>query len=226
MAAKILIVEDDAKIAQLIAKNLSAAGLDCKIAGDGQRGLELFRKEPPDMVVLDLMLPSIDGIEVCRRIREASRVPILMLTARRGESEVVLGLEVGADDYMIKPFGTRELTARVRALLRRTQVEPATAVTVGSLVIDPQKRDAWIGDHRLEITTLEFDLLYFMAARPGRVYSREALLEHVWGRDRFVDLRSIDSLVSRLRKKIEDDPARPRYIQTVWGAGYRFAEPS
>ncbi len=224
MAARVLIVEDEAKIAQLVAKNLSAIGLTCALAEDGIRALDRLRQEEPDLVVLDLMLPGMDGLEVCRRIRERSRVPILMLTARRAEADVVLGLELGADDYMTKPFGVRELTARVRALLRRARpVEDATPVRLGDLILDPARRRLEVKGEAVELTTLEFDLLHFLATRPGRVYTREQLLEQVWGKDRVVDLRSIDSLVSRLRRKIEPDPNKPRTLQTVWGAGYRLA---
>lgn len=224
MSASVLVIEDDAKIAHLVAKNLSAHGMECRIAEDGIRGLETFGQGGADLIVLDLMLPGMDGLEVCRRIRAESRVPILMLTARRGESEVVLGLEVGADDYMTKPFGVRELVARARALLRRAAPEESAPVTVGEIAIDPSRRRVEIGGRAVDLTTLEFDLLHFMAARAGRVFTRDQLLEQVWGKDRFVDHRSIDSLVSRVRRKIEADPAHPRILQTVWGAGYRLAE--
>lgn len=224
MPQRVLIVEDETKIAQLVAKNLGAAGLDCTIASDGVRGLDAFHRESPDLVVLDLMLPGMDGLEVCRRIREGSRVPILILTARRAEADIVLGLEVGADDYLVKPFGVRELVARVRALIRRGGTSDQDPIAIGPLRIDPARRRLENEGREIALTTLEFDLLYFMSTRPGRVFSREQLLEQVWGRDRFVDERSIDSLVSRLRHKIEPDPAHPRFLQTVWGAGYRFAE--
>jgi DNA-binding response OmpR family regulator len=172
------------------------------------------------------MLPGVGGLEITRRIRRDSAVPILMLTARSSEGDKVLGFEVGADDYLTKPFSTLELVARVRALLRRAA--PASMeerrLEVEDLVIDPPRREVTRGGLRVELTTLEFDLLHFLAARPGRIHSREALMTHVWGDGRFVDDRSIDSLVSRLRRKLESDPAKPRYIQTVWGAGYRFTE--
>jgi two-component system, OmpR family, response regulator MtrA len=224
MSQRVLVVEDEAKIAGLIAKNLEAIGLVCGIAADGRVALEQFQKETPDLVILDLMLPQIDGLEVCRRIRTDSRVPILMLTARRDEADVVLGLEVGADDYLTKPFGIRELVARVRALLRRAQPDETGEVHVGGLIVDPARRKTSLDGNEIELTTLEFDLLLFLAKRPGRVFTREQLLEHVWGRDRYVDVRSIDSLVSRLRRKIEPDHHSTRLLQTVWGAGYRLAE--
>jgi DNA-binding response OmpR family regulator len=223
-APRILIVEDETKIAQLIAKNLGAAGLQCRIAGDGIAALDLFAKEEPDIIVLDLMLPGMDGIEVCRRIRGRSRVPILMLTARRDEADVVLGLELGADDYMTKPFGVRELVARVRALLRRVLPDDGAPVRTGPFFLDPARRRLEVDGRAVDVTTLEFDLLLFLAGHPGRVFSRDQLLEQVWGRDRVVDPRSIDSLVSRLRKKVEPDPENPAFIQTIWGSGYRMAE--
>ncbi len=224
MSPRVLVVEDDAKIAHLVAKNLGAHGMECRVAEDGIRGLEVFRQEGADLVVLDLMLPGMDGLELCRRIRAESRVPILMLTARRGESEVVLGLEIGADDYMTKPFGVRELVARARALLRRAAPEEDAVVQAGDIVVDPGRRRVEVAGKLVDLTTLEFDLLHFLAARAGRVFTRDQLLEQVWGKDRFVDHRSIDSLVSRVRRKIEADPAHPRILQTVWGAGYRLAE--
>jgi DNA-binding response OmpR family regulator len=223
-APRVLIVEDEAKISHLIAKNLAAIGLECSTAADGIAALDLFAKTEPDLVLLDLMLPGMDGLEVCRRIRARSRVPILMLTARRDEADVVLGLELGADDYMTKPFGVRELVARVRALLRRALPEEDAPVHVGPLALDPARRRLDIDGRPVELTTLEFDLLLFLAKHPGRVFSRDQLLEQVWGSDRVVDSRSIDSLVSRLRKKVEADPDSPKLIQTVWGAGYRMAE--
>ena len=221
---RVLIIEDEEKIAQLVAKNLEAIGLDTLRAADGTTGLARLRKEAPDLVILDLMLPGIDGLEVCRQIRADSRVPILMLTARRSQSDIVLGLEVGADDYLAKPFHVRELVARVRALLRRTQPEGGRPLRVGELSIDPARRRLEVEETVVELTSLEFDLLLFLASHPTRVFTREELLERVWGKDRVVDHRSIDSLVSRLRKKIERDSNRPRYLQTVWGTGYRLAE--
>lgn len=226
MATSVLIVEDDPRIARLVAKNLQAAGLECRVVGDGDNALREFSRDRPSLIVLDLMIPGRDGLEVCRRVRRESQVPVLMLTARSEEADKLLGFEVGADDYLTKPFSTRELVARVRALLRRAgsagTAPPGEVVQRGELRIDPARRLVERGEERIEVTTLEFDLLHFLALHPERVYSRDDLLRHVWGEDRVVDARSIDSLVSRLRRRIEPDPAHPRYIQTVWGTGYRF----
>ncbi len=225
MNVSILIVEDDPRIAELVSKNLDSAGFVCHVTHSGDDALAQFEARRPDLVVLDIMLPGMDGLEITRRLRRHSDVPILMLTARAGEGDKVLGFELGADDYLTKPFSTRELVARVRALLRRTSAGGRTGVIRrGDLVVDPDRREVRRGDEVVPLTTLEFDLLLVMATRPGRVFSREALLSHVWGYDRVVDGRSIDSLVSRLRRKLEADPGHPTYVQTVWGAGYRFAD--
>jgi DNA-binding response OmpR family regulator len=219
----IVIVEDDAKIRALIAKNLGSAGYLCHEVAHGDAALPEIRKVRPALVVLDVMLPGADGLEITRRIRKESDVPILMVTSRSGEGDKVLGLEVGADDYLVKPFSTLELVARVRALLRRSSGGSRDeVVTRGGLRIDPGRRIVEKGGTTVEITSLEFDLLYFLARHPGRVFSRQALMDQVWGEDRVVDDRSIDSIVSRLRKKLERDPGNPEYVQTVWGAGYRF----
>jgi two-component system response regulator MtrA len=225
MASKILIVEDDPRISELVEKNLGSAGYACASCRDGSRALAVFERYGPDLLVLDLMLPGADGIEITRLIRRRSKVPILMLTARAGEGDIVLGFEVGADDYLTKPFSIQELLARIRALLRRSSYERhEETLQRGELLIDLGKRELRRGDSGIELTSLEFDLLHTLALRPGRVFSRQALMDQVWGHDRVVDDRSIDSLVSRLRKKLEGGAGRPRYIQTVWGAGYRFVE--
>ena len=225
MKPSILIAEDDRRIAALVARNLGAAGYDCTVVHEGDGVEAAFERLQPALIVLDLGLPGLGGIEVTRRIRRESRVPILMLTARSSEADKVLGLEIGADDYLTKPFSFSELVARVRALLRRSAPEPRDRTLVfGPLSIDPARRVAERDGTRIELTTLEFDVLYFLASRPGHVFSREALMERVWGSDRIVGDRSIDNLVSRLRRKIETDPDQPRHLQTVWGAGYRFAE--
>ena len=225
MHPTILIIEDDKKISALVAKNLEAAGFRCHQAHDGESGLKEFKRLNPSLIVLDIMIPLVDGLEVARRVRRESTVPILMLTARSTEGDKVLGFEIGADDYLTKPFSTRELVARIRALLRRSSAGMTEEILVrGDLEIDPSRYEVRRGDQPIELTTLEFNLLYFLACRPGRVYSRESLMGQVWGDDRIVDTRSIDSLISRLRRKIEVDSANPQYIQTVWGAGYRFPQ--
>ncbi len=226
MSQTILVVEDDVRIADLIGKNLVAAGYEGHQSPDGGRALADFARLKPALLVIDLGLPGLDGLEVTRRIRRESDVPILMVTARSSESDKLLGLELGADDYITKPFSTAELVARVRALLRRSSGTVTERVLeLGALRIDPARRTVARDGAMVPLTTLEFDLLYFLASRPGRVFTREALMEHVWGSDRVVDDRSIDSLVSRVRRKLEQAPSRPRYLQTIWGAGYRFAEP-
>jgi DNA-binding response OmpR family regulator len=225
MVSTVLVVEDDRRIATLVAKNLEAAGFQCVQAHDGLTALNEFKHLNPSLLVLDIMIPHIDGLELVRRIRRVSDVPVLLLTARATEGDKVLGFEIGADDYLTKPFSTRELVARVRALLRRSGgTSQQETLTCHDLRIDTARREVWRGDAHLELTALEFDLLHFLASRPGRVYSREALMEQVWGEERLVDSRSIDSLISRLRRKIEEDTAHPKYVQTVWGAGYRFPE--
>ncbi len=227
MGSHILVVEDDSRIADLIARNLEAAGYSCMLAADGDQALAEFARRAPSLVVLDLGLAGLDGLEVTRRLRRESDVPILMVTARTTESDKLLGLEVGADDYVTKPFSTAELLARVRALLRRSSGQLVERkIEVGGLHIDPSRRSVVRDGRSVSLTTLEFDLLYFLAARPGRVFSREALMEQVWGSDRVVDERSIDSLVSRLRRKLDGDTPAPRYLQTVWGAGYRLVVPA
>jgi DNA-binding response OmpR family regulator len=225
MSQRVLIVEDDPQIADIIAKNLAAVGYECHGASDGGWALANLERLSPALMILDLGLPGLDGLEVLRRVRQRHALPVLVVTARASESDKLLGLEIGADDYITKPFSTAELVARVRALLRRsTGAVTEHALRIGELHIDPARRKVERGSETLDLTTLEFDLLHFMASRPGRVFTREALMEHVWGSDRVVDGRSIDSLVSRVRRKVEHDAAHPLYLQTVWGAGYRFAE--
>jgi DNA-binding response OmpR family regulator len=225
MKPTVLIVEDDRRIAELVAKNLEAAGFASRCLHEGTYVAAIVDEAQPSVIVLDVMLPGVDGLELTRRIRRRHDVPILLLTARREEGDKVLGFEIGADDYLTKPFSTRELVARVRALVRRSTGSLRDERLVrGDLTIDASRREARRGDAVLPLTSLEFDLLWFLASRPGRVFSREALMEHVWGDGRVVDDRSIDSLVSRLRRKVEADAAKPRYITTVWGAGYRFSE--
>ncbi len=226
MAERILIVEDDAKISELLTANLAAAGFDCHRASDGVTGLQDFDRLAPHLLILDLGLPKLDGLELLRRVRERDRTPVLVLSARESDGDKVLGFELGADDYVTKPFSVVELVARVRALLRRSGPRPiASLIAVGNLEIDASSYAVRRSGTAVEVTSLEFDLLHFLASHAGNVFSREQLMNQVWGEDRVVDTRSIDSLVSRLRRKLEVDPSKPRYLQTVWGAGYRFAQP-
>lgn len=223
----ILLVEDDPRISGVTRKNLEVAGFRCLHAADGPAALREFEHSNPDLIVLDVMLPQLDGLEVTRRIRKTSRVPILMLTARDTEADKVLGLEVGADDYLTKPFSIAEMIARIRALLRRTTPDSGTLMLVrGGLTIDPNERVAVLTGQPMDLTALEFDLLEFLARHPRRVFTRESLMNQVWGEDRVVDTRSIDSLISRLRKKLGSIPGGANCISTVWGAGYRFVEPA
>ena len=233
--ARVLVVEDEPHIRDLIALHLSLEGLKPVAVGDGDEGLRLARAEPFDLVVLDLMLPGLDGVTVCRAIRRDTAngdVPILMLTARREESDKVLGLESGADDYLTKPFGVREFVARVRALLRRPRPsrlvagigDDARPIAVKGLTVDPARRHARVDGTEIELTSHEFDMLYLLASHPGIVFSREALVKRVWGDDTFVTERSVDTLIKRLRRKIETEPNDPQLILTVWGTGYKFSD--
>ena len=224
---KIQIIEDDRDIVELVRYNLANEGYDVQSSADGISGLAQLRKSPPDLLLLDLMLPKMPGLEICREIRRdasLNRIPILMLTARGEEADRVVGLEMGADDYVTKPFSPRELVARVKALLRRT--EPVTEVErpieIGKLQIDPSSYKVTRAGKPLTLSTLEFRLCYFLASRPNRVFSRDQLLDAVWGNDRFVTPRSVDVYVRRLREKIETDPEHPSYLKTVRGAGYMF----
>jgi two-component system OmpR family response regulator len=220
----VLLVEDDARLARLTMAYLQAHGVVVLHASDGLSGLQVARTEAVDVVLLDLMLPGLDGLEVCRRIRERSDVPIVMLTARDGEVDRVLGLELGADDYVSKPFSSPELLARLRAQVRRFRglagPGPSEIVQVGRLKVDPGSHTAWLGDEVLTLTTYEFDLLRVLAERPGRVLARETILDLVKGSADEAFDRSIDVHVSRLRQKLGDDARDPRMLKTVRGVGY------
>ncbi|UIX34098.1 response regulator transcription factor [Streptomyces sp. GQFP] len=221
-AARVLVVDDDPTVAEVVSGYLDRAGYVVDRAGDGPTALAGAATHWPDLVVLDLMLPGMDGLEVCRRMRERGPVPVIMLTARGDEDDRILGLEVGADDYVTKPFSPRELVLRVESVLRRTRTtageRPLDAV---GLTVDPAARRATKNGAELALTLREFDLLAFFLRHPGRAYGREDLMREVWGWD-FGDLSTVTVHVRRLRNKVEDDPARPRLIQTVWGVGYRF----
>ena len=229
-----LVVEDDPNIRDLIGLHLRLEGLEVVAAADGREGLSLARSHRFDLLVLDVMLPGLDGVTLCTAIRRDSingTAPILMLTARREESDKVLGLESGADDYLTKPFGVREFVARVRALLRRAERSEQQQqhghkplVTAGPLTVDPARQQARVDGREIELTVHEFDLLYLLASNRGIVFSRDALMQRVWGDDTHITERSVDTLVKRVRRKVENDPANPQYILTVWGAGYKFAD--
>jgi len=232
-ARRILVIEDDPDIADVVALNLSDLGFTAELAADGRVGLEKALAGGYDLVILDLMLPNVDGITVCTRLRARNPLtPILMLTAKSEEVDRVLGLELGADDYVTKPFSVRELVARVKALLRRAEAgrEEATAgrdagrVVIADLVLDFDKRKVTRAGRTLELTVKEFDLLALFARNPGRTYSRTDLLNLVWGYQFEGYDHTVNSHINRLRAKIEDDPGKPRFLKTVWGVGYRFAE--
>ncbi len=228
---RILIVEDDRDIAELVALHLGDLSIRTEFAVDGREALARLERRTYCLVILDLRLPELDGLEVCKRLRARDDyTPILMLTAKATELDRVLGLEVGADDYLTKPFSVLELVARVKAILRRVEelgkrpVSARQVVEIGDLVIDPDRRRVTVGGRALELTAKEFDLLLHFASHPGLVFSRSQLLDLVWGYGHDGYEHTVNSHINRLRSKLEPDPARPRYIQTVWGVGYRFAE--
>src|SRR5437667_6978180 len=224
---KVLIVEDDNDLVRLLEYHLEKDVFKVSYATDGAVALAEARRDPPDLVILDLMLPGLDGLEVCRQLRRIdrfARTPVLILSARNEEADRVVGLEVGADDYVTKPFSTREVIARVRALLRRNEPVPLqrSKVQRGDLVIDPTAHSISVEGRPVELSALEFRLLYYMALNPGRVFSREQLLDSVWGNDRSVTPRSVDVYIRRIREKIEPRPEQPAYVHTVHGVGYGF----
>ena len=226
MSKKILVVDDELKIVRLVRAYLEGAGFRVVVAYDGQEALAVFRHERPDLVILDLMLPGMDGLDVCRAMRRRSDVPIIMLTARIEEADRLIGLELGADDYVVKPFSPREVVARVRAVLRRTEglLRQPEVITTGDVTLDLPRRQARVGSRLLDLTAMEFDLLAALVRRPGQVFSRVQLLDLVQGEAFEGYERTIDAHVKNLRRKLGDDPRRPRYIETVRGLGYRFLE--
>ncbi len=228
----LLIVEDDENISSAISEYFSRAGYNVKTAEDGLMGVKTALDDPPDAVVLDLMLPKMDGLAVCRELREkVNYLPILMLTAKDDVVDKVLGLEMGADDYITKPFSLRELEARVKSVLRRSRTHGTSDATKdeapisrGKLRIDPARREVTIGDRQVDLTPKEFDLLRLFAANPGRVFPRKYLLEKIWDYSYEGYDRTIDSHINRLRAKIEDNPENPQMVLTVWGIGYKFSD--
>ena len=236
---RVLVVEDETNIRDLVCLHLGHEGYECEGLADGAAALKRGEIERYDLMVLDVMIPGLDGLSLCRAIRNGRLnhdVPILMLTARRDEADKVVGLESGADDYLTKPFGVRELVARARALLRRPRQPAAAAdgdtslpggdasIRLRGLAIDVPKRRVTVEGEVAELTDQEFRLLHLLATHPGIVFSREALLAKIWRGDTFVTVRSVDTLVKRLRRRIEKDPAEPQYLLTVWGVGYKFAD--
>jgi DNA-binding response OmpR family regulator len=225
---KILIVEDDPAVRDVLRIALEREGMTVEAVGNGEAALESFRSGGSlDLVILDIMLPDTDGITLCQELRRSSDVPVIMLTAREGERNVVLGLEVGADDYVTKPVGPAEVVSRVRANLRRRRMDAQAAnlkYEFPDLVVDLSRRQVRVRGARVELTTTEFEILSFLAAHPGWVYSRQQIMQQLWEGDFYGETRSADVHIQRIRRKIESDPRNPRYIQTVRGIGYKFAE--
>lgn len=222
----ILIVEDDPAVRDIMQIALEREGMNVEAVGDGEAALKHFRSAGSvDLVVLDIMLPGIDGISLCQELRKSSDVPVVMLTARDGERSVVLGLEVGADDYITKPVSPLEVVSRVRAHLRRRRMDtPDQRLAFPGLVIDHLRRQVWVGENRVDLTAAEFEVLRFLAAHPGWVYSRQQIMEQLWEGQFYGEVRTADVHVRNLRRKLEADPKNPRYILTVRGMGYKFAE--
>jgi DNA-binding response OmpR family regulator len=232
MPHRILVIEDNTDIARLVALHLKDLSYQVDLATDGRSGLDRAMKGNYDLIILDILLPGLDGLEVCRRLRGASKhTPVLMLTARTTELDRVLGLELGADDYLTKPFSIMELLARVKAIIRRAGLADtqrpdngSDIIHINGLLIDPARRAVSVDDTAIDLTAREFDLLYYFASHPGQVFSRQQLLNRVWGYGHDGYEHTVNSHINRLRKKIERDPANARYILTVWGVGYKFTE--
>jgi DNA-binding response OmpR family regulator len=222
-----LVVDDEPSIREVVTLYLQRAGYRVIVAADGEAALQALESYDPDLVVLDLMLPRVDGLEITRQLRVQGETPIIMLTARREETDRILGLEMGADDYVVKPFSPRELVSRVKAVLRRTSgaslsTEQENVLAFGDLRIDPQRRAVEVAGAERSLTATEFDLLWALARHPRQVLNRDQLLDMVWGVDEYVDPSTVTVHVRRLREKIEADPSNPRHVQTVWGVGYKF----
>ncbi len=227
MAQRVLIVDDEPVVCDVVSRYLALDGYEVATAGDGVEGLRLARSWAPDVIVLDLMLPAMDGLELCRTLRAESRVPIIMLTARGEEVDRIIGLEMGADDYVVKPFSPRELVARIKAILRRVPeagrpAQPGALLRFGGLAISAAGRSVELDGRPLELTAKEFDLLHFLASHPGQVFTREQLMDSVWDYSYAGDASTVTVHIRRVREKIEADPTRPRFIKTVWGVGYKF----
>ena len=227
--SKIMVVDDEPNIREVVVRYLRRDGHTVVQAADGEEALELYRRTRPDLVVLDLMLPKVSGLEVCRRLGAEGRVPLIMLTARGEEEDRIVGLSLGADDYVVKPFSPRELAARVEAVLRRVNAVPApeaeeAILEFDGLSVDPNTRGVTVRGEPVALTAREFDLLHHLAKHPGRVYTRDQLMKAVWDFAFSAETSTVTVHVRRLREKIEPDPAHPRYLQTVWGVGYQFVD--
>jgi two-component system, OmpR family, phosphate regulon response regulator PhoB len=222
----VLVVDDEPIVREVVVRYLEREGYRTLEAADGRRARELLERESPSLVVLDLMLPGTDGLSLCRWIRSRSDLPVIMLTARGEETDRIVGLEIGADDYVTKPFSPRELAARVRTVMRRS-IRPSTRaehLTFDGLELDASTREVTKAGALVRLTAKEFDLLWFLASHPRRVFSRDQLMDRIWGYDAAVDTGTVTVHVRRLRQKVEDDPSSPRFLETVWGVGYRFVE--
>src|ERR1700716_436530 len=225
MKGRVLVVDDDAALAEMLGIVLRGEGFEPTFVSDGDKAVEVFRDSRPDLVLLDLMLPGSDGIDVCRQIRAESGVPIVMLTAKTDTVDVVLSLESGADDYVVKPFKPKELVARIKARLRRTESEPAEDLAIGDVTIDVPGHEVTRNGGAIQLTPLEFDLLVALARKPRQVFTREVLLEQVWGYRHAADTRLVNVHVQRLRSKVEKDPEHPEVVLTVRGVGYKAGPP-
>jgi len=222
---QIAVVEDEPSIAEVVSLYLKRAGYQVQIFSDGRAAQEALMQRPPDLVILDIMLPNVDGFTLTRSLRDRSDLPIILLTSRRDETDRIAGLELGADDYVVKPFSPQELVSRVRAVLRRTKggaSQGGSPLTFADLTIDPQTRLATVRGREITLTAKEFDVLYHLARHPRQVFSRDQLLEAVWGISEYIDPGTITVHIRRLREKIETDPANPAHLATVWGVGYKF----
>ncbi|MGH9377690.1 MAG: winged helix-turn-helix domain-containing protein [Terriglobia bacterium] len=228
MTQRIVVIEDEKDITDLLTYTLRKEGFDVRSSARGKEGLDLIRRGPADLALIDIMLPDLDGLEVCKRVRADENLkglPVIFLTAKGEEFDRILGLEIGADDYVVKPFSPRELVARIKAVLRRqdrAEDEPPVVETK-EIRLDARTQEVIVRGRPVDLSTLEFRLLHFLASHPRRIFARESLLNEVWGRDRFVTPRTVDVHIRRLREKIEAQPDRPRFLQTVRGSGYRFA---
>ena len=223
----VLVVEDESSIAEVVSLYLKRAGFRVQVASDGKQAMSAFQHQQPDFVILDLMLPEVDGLTLTRWLRDRSNVPIIMLTARRAEADRIAGLELGADDYVVKPFSPQELVSRVRAVMRRlgreqADAESERALSFDGLSIDPLSRAVLAGGSQIELTAKEFDMLYLLARHPKQVFTREQLLDRVWGGAQYIDPGTVTVHVRRLREKLETDPSHPTRLITVWGVGYKF----